>query len=710
MSLPTLDLSVILGAALVVLGLGVYGFKDLVRFSPGRTWAVGGVVFRESIRRRVWLIPPLAMLAVLLLRQLQNPADEADAVRQTLTYCLFASGLVVVAVTLILACTNLPREIDSRVIFTIVTKPLTRLELFAGKVLGFARLNAVLLVVMGLFTWGLLAWMNLTLLNGIRERLAGTVEESRRPYLQHLLDVGLLRSDRVAVAEDLQVYALPPDAAADAGAAPRWIYPLEQYFAVPFQLPADLAGDAAANDSSAPASDYGPRLAVQMRLPWRRMEQRPLPAEDGSTDGSTDGSAVAPPPVVSVQILDHALYNVIGPSSILDNVAELPAEPSVDWAGAAVIRLSDTQSRRVFQEPAGVPVYVGVYVNNAEYLLGALPDSVRLVVERPAAPPDGVSPDGVSPDGVSPDGVLPPTYEPAEIIEPDLKGDSRGNLLARTYLGSNGVGLAGPTSDLPPPLGVLAFRGADSPGVDGRLGFDVRLRVDATGDVSDLPDETLVRAQLFNLETGALGEPVEVVAATGQETFFSVPAELAEGGDFDLRLQNTTRGQIVSARGDSLRLVVGSQPFAWNLAKALCVQWLLGVLVATAGLAFSTFVGWPIAVTMTVVMLGGRWVAEQLGGALSGAGRQTAEAVFGSGGDVSAKEAVRVGVDTLNDAFAAVTQFLPNVDVYGVGGALEQGLVLPPAAVGHALLVTLAFALPLTALAYVVLRNKEVAP
>ena len=265
------------------------------------------------------------------------------------------------------------------------------------------------------------------------------------------------------------------------------------------------------------------------------------------------------------------------------------------------------------------------------------------------------------------------------------------------------------------PTGVLAFRGVDLTGTanntaDRRVGFDVSLRVDPTGDVNDLPDETLVRGQVYNLKTGRLGAPFDLVAATGQATYFSVPEEQLDGGDFDLRLQNQSRGQIITARGDSLRLVTGSQPFAWNLAKVLCVQWLLGLLVATAGLAFSTFVGWPVAVTMVVVMLGGRWVAQQLGGALGGAGRQTAEAVFGSEGDVNAKEAVRVGVDTLNDVFSGVTQFLPNVDVYGVGGTLEDGLILPPAAVGNAALVTLGFVLPLTALAYVVLRNKEVAP
>src|SRR3989442_560281 len=93
------------------------------RFCSGgrcRRWgmcAISSVSFRESIRRRVLLITPLAIVGVILVSQLQRPIDEADAIRQTVKFCLFATGLVVSIVTIILACTNLPREIDNRVIY-----------------------------------------------------------------------------------------------------------------------------------------------------------------------------------------------------------------------------------------------------------------------------------------------------------------------------------------------------------------------------------------------------------------------------------------------------------------------------------------------------------------------------------------------------------------------------------------------------------------
>ena len=128
------NLILAIGVAIVVLGMGIFGIPDLMRFSIKRIWAISGVCYQESIRRRVLWIIPLAILGLVIVVQLQQPIDEQDAIRQTTKFCLFATGLVVVISTIILACTNLPREIENRVIFTVVSKPTTRLEIVLGKI------------------------------------------------------------------------------------------------------------------------------------------------------------------------------------------------------------------------------------------------------------------------------------------------------------------------------------------------------------------------------------------------------------------------------------------------------------------------------------------------------------------------------------------------------------------------------------------------
>src|SRR5215831_4862597 len=137
-----------IASAIVIVGLVLYGFSDLIRFSFSRAWAISSVCYAESIRRRVLLITPLAIIGVLLICQLQNPVDEQDAIRQTIKFSLFAAGMLVMVAAIILACTNLPREIESRVVFTVVTKPTTRLEIVVGKVMGFAKVSAVILLIM----------------------------------------------------------------------------------------------------------------------------------------------------------------------------------------------------------------------------------------------------------------------------------------------------------------------------------------------------------------------------------------------------------------------------------------------------------------------------------------------------------------------------------------------------------------------------------
>src|SRR4051812_39871415 len=108
------DIIVAIVGCLIVAAIVALGWKDVIRFAFRRVWAIAGVSFRESIRRRVLWITPLAIVGVIAITQLTRPFDEQDAIRQTVRYCLFASGLIVVVSAILLACTNLPKEIESR--------------------------------------------------------------------------------------------------------------------------------------------------------------------------------------------------------------------------------------------------------------------------------------------------------------------------------------------------------------------------------------------------------------------------------------------------------------------------------------------------------------------------------------------------------------------------------------------------------------------
>src|SRR5436309_140046 len=176
----------------VVVGIA-FGLTDMARLSLRRISAISDVVFVEAWRRRVFLITPVAILGVIIVSQLQRPLDEQDAIRQTTKFCIFATGLLVALSTIILACTNLPREIENRVIYTVVTKPTTRLEIVLGKVVGFAKVSLAILLIMGVFTYAYLRVRAWNMDHYIVERLdAGLVPATSVDTLRHYHDVGLL--------------------------------------------------------------------------------------------------------------------------------------------------------------------------------------------------------------------------------------------------------------------------------------------------------------------------------------------------------------------------------------------------------------------------------------------------------------------------------------------------------------------------------------
>ena len=74
-----------------------------------------------------------------------------------------------------------------------------------------------------------------------------------------------------------------------------------------------------------------------------------------------------------------------------------------------------------------------------------------------------------------------------------------------------------------------------------------------------------------------------------------------------------------------MALVAADRNFVINLVKSLFILWLLALLVVIIAVFCSTFVSWPIAIVLTLVILLAHWGVEQLGGALDKgtAGRTT---------------------------------------------------------------------------------------
>jgi ABC-type transport system involved in multi-copper enzyme maturation permease subunit len=636
-------------------GLGyvfTFGLSDLLRFSIKRIWAISGVCFDESIRRRVLWIIPLAILGLVIVVQLQQPLDEQDAIRETTKFCLFATGMVVVISTIILACTNLPREIENRVIFTVVTKPTTRLEIVLGKIVGFARVSATILLIMVVFSFGYLHFRAWSLENDLRERLkVNAVEAISRPTFQHYVDAGLLNAKTLAGPDGMNIYAEKPVA----GSGRR--YPTRDGMVmVPFRLPANMA---------ATDPQYnGPGMVVQVRVGF-----------DPTAPVAAPGKPVAAPqpPKVSLQVFDQNA-----------NSAQVEIKDSPQ-----LIATADGSQSQSFNIPSNYAALLTKYPMVFMVLTYGGGDGKLWVPDDPKDPAvQLIVPVTTQAEPLT---VLPiglPIFTGREgITGQQVKGDPTGSSQVCVY----------------------RFRGMNLEGSRDLIPLEFRLGVEKSGEVGDEDIPTKASFTVLNLKTGKESDPIILEPDNNHPSYANVPASYLEGGDFDLIVRCLSADQWLNLKRTSLNIVQAENSFALNLFKSALILWLLSILVTTISVFCSTFLSWPIAVVLTLVILLGRWGVNELGdAATAGVGRQFVQD-FGVK-DPAAMQVLSGSVEELNKALKMVSTVLPDIEQFAATDDIDRGISIPSKTIEASGLVLLGFGLPLTVLAYIFLKNKEVAP
>jgi hypothetical protein len=202
---------------------------------------------------------------------------------------------------------------------------------------------------------------------------------------------------------------------------------------------------------------------------------------------------------------------------------------------------------------------------------------------------------------------------------------------------------------------------------------------------------------------------VPVSIESSRITRTPVPVSYLRGGNFDVFLTGLNEGMWYSAEEGGLTVVRAQRSFALNLAKSMLVLWLMAILVVIVAVFTSTFLSWPIAVVLTVVILLGHWGVDQLGDATgAGIGQEVTQ---GMGlDDPTAARIVRTSVGALTSALNFFSAFLPDLSKFDATDHIERGVSIPASTVADAGRVLLGYGLPMTLLAYLILRKKEVAP
>ncbi|MGA2439373.1 MAG: hypothetical protein ABSH08_00310 [Tepidisphaeraceae bacterium] len=715
----------IVSGVIVVFGILIAGASDGHRFSFTRVWAISGVCFDESIRKRVLWIAPLAIFGVIGITQFQRALDEQDALRQSVKICLFATGLVVMLSSIILACTNLPKEIESRVIYTIVTKPITRLELVLGKVIGFARVSLALIGIMGIFTWVYIRIGAQQKAQQITYRLnEGDVSDSERARLSEYKQTGLLTARTFWAPDELDVFGQPPQP----GSAARVItnegeqdclagFPIkrEVMFGPPQNDPRDWSQEGIGQNG----------LAIRVLLNTRRTgapDDQPRASEPmGPTFGKASGAKLAPPRV-AIEFLDDHFNNLLPGASM---VGASTAQQLVQGIAAYA------KSMKLDPEASAAAVCLGEPVqlsdgSTGQYAYAWAPPQLAITLFN--YPRFFVRVSGVSGNvdyilGLKPVSCFVPRFKAGSVdvdgggateIEPLPGADGKPELLA--FRGRMGLHLDQEMSggkDAPGATACYSFRNAP-PAVmaQNQVPFQLNVEVDRSNSEieSGHEDATRMTVQVIDKATGKVtGIDHPVLIESRLPAFFSVPADSITSGDYDITLHCQNSSQTIGLMPGSLQLVASEQWFELNLIKSLSIIWMMSILVIILAVLCSTFLSWPIAIVLTLLLLLGHWGVDQIADTAGpGLGRQIVNDFKMT--DVPIATMVSKGVDSLARGLNLLANVLPDTSRFDAIEDIEQGVSISGERLMEALTVMGGFGAPAIVLAYLILRNKEVAP
>ncbi|MDR4507253.1 MAG: ABC transporter permease [Candidatus Brocadiaceae bacterium] len=129
--------------------------------------------FQESVRRKI----PHVLIGLGILIIVFSPfiptTEEPDALPKIMMVVFFQVVVLVCNIgILLLAATSIPREIESKTLYGILSKPISKLKFVLGRITGFSIVSALILAVLALFHLAAIEWSA----SGLPEEYKGIVK------------------------------------------------------------------------------------------------------------------------------------------------------------------------------------------------------------------------------------------------------------------------------------------------------------------------------------------------------------------------------------------------------------------------------------------------------------------------------------------------------------------------------------------------------
>lgn len=137
------------------------GIDDLIHISPRRVWALTRLTMKESVRRKTLMVIVVFGICFLFAGWFLSASRETggavtgeggtsiNSVNVYVSFVLTAISYLILPAVFILACWTIPDDIKVRSMHTVVTKPVRRVEVYLGRILGITLVGTGVVLVMG---------------------------------------------------------------------------------------------------------------------------------------------------------------------------------------------------------------------------------------------------------------------------------------------------------------------------------------------------------------------------------------------------------------------------------------------------------------------------------------------------------------------------------------------------------------------------------
>lgn len=126
-------------------------FGELISLSPRRILALTTLTLKEATRRKALLV--FVVFAVLLMFGGWFLTDSNDRPELQfgvhVTFMLTVISWLILPIAIFLSCWGIPEDIRVRSLHTVVTKPVRRVEVVIGRILGYSTMVGIVLILMG---------------------------------------------------------------------------------------------------------------------------------------------------------------------------------------------------------------------------------------------------------------------------------------------------------------------------------------------------------------------------------------------------------------------------------------------------------------------------------------------------------------------------------------------------------------------------------